>query len=146
MITLFQSKRIPTLLNLAIGYINLPDNNFLVRNDSNDNFNNDSNDVSNDTNLVAITKSIPFYRKRNSGCDERFNETEPEPYIDPIWFKKKELLDYLYNSNKNNQAKLHEMEFYEKKYGIAPIKKSIMTNITNGGLFKDWDWDMEIFY
>jgi hypothetical protein len=54
----------------------------------------------------------------------------------------------LSDSNKNNHAKLNEMEFYEKKYGIAPIKKTIMSNITNGGLFKDWnwDWDIEFFY
>jgi|LauGreSBDMM110SN_4_FD.fasta_scaffold45733_2 hypothetical protein len=142
MITLVQSKRIAIFLNLAIGYINLRENNFLVRNDSNDNFNNDvSNDVSNDTNLFTITKYTSFSRQRNRGCDERFNETDDEPYIDPTWFKKKELLDYLSDSNKNNHAKLNEMEFYEKKYGIAPIKKTIMSNITNGGLFKDWNWD-----
>lgn len=146
MITLFQSKRIPTFLNLAIGYINLQEINFLLRNDSNDNFNNDVNNDVNNTNVVSITKYMSVARQRNSGCDERFNETDPEPYIDPIWFKKKELLDYLSNSNKNNQNKLHEMEFYEKKYGIAPIEKSIMSNIANGGLFKDWDWDVEIFY
>jgi hypothetical protein len=76
--------------------------------------------------IIRLNKKSYFYQ----GQDMTKNETEyPKLYED---FEKHKLLRFLENKKITNFNKIDKLNYYNLKYTTL--------NITNGNLYKDWDF------
>ena len=93
-------------------------------------------------NLIGLLTYVFVFKNYKSkemlGNDERFPLIQDKSLMPKVVenFQKKELLDYLSSENVTLINKINAINMYYGTNTVKPI------NLTNGGLLKDWDFEI----